>query len=103
MSTHETFLRIAADHPSLPGHFPGRPIVPGVVLLDEVVAATEDWLGRPLTIASLPQAKFLNPLLPEQTVQVLLQASGAELRFTLTRDGATIAQGMFRLAGGDPA
>ena len=29
------------DHPSLPGHFPGRPVVPGVVLLDRVLAAIE--------------------------------------------------------------
>jgi 3-hydroxyacyl-[acyl-carrier-protein] dehydratase len=30
---------ISADHPSLPGHFPGTPIVPGVVILDEILAA----------------------------------------------------------------
>ena len=29
---------IRADHPSLPGHFPGAPLVPGVVILDEVIA-----------------------------------------------------------------
>ena len=30
---------ISADHPSLPGHFPGMALVPGVVILDEVLAA----------------------------------------------------------------
>jgi 3-hydroxymyristoyl/3-hydroxydecanoyl-(acyl carrier protein) dehydratase len=34
-------LRIAADHPALAGHFPGFPIVPGVVLLDEALHAIE--------------------------------------------------------------
>ena|SRR5215469_13464070 len=32
-------LAIAADHPAFPGHFPGKPILPGVVLLDAVLHA----------------------------------------------------------------
>ncbi len=35
----ETTLRIAPDHPAFAGHFPGAPIVPGVVLLDAAVHA----------------------------------------------------------------
>jgi 3-hydroxyacyl-[acyl-carrier-protein] dehydratase len=34
-------LQIAPDHPALAGHFPGFPIVPGVVLLDEMLHAIE--------------------------------------------------------------
>lgn len=30
-------MSIGADHPALPGHFPGRPIVPGVVILDALI------------------------------------------------------------------
>jgi 3-hydroxymyristoyl/3-hydroxydecanoyl-(acyl carrier protein) dehydratase len=45
---------IPSDHPSLPGHFPGRPVVPGVVLLDRVVAAIESVHG-PLPPLRLPQ------------------------------------------------
>lgn len=100
---HETMLRVAADHPALPGHFPGRPIVPGVLLLERVIAAAEQWLQRPLHVASLPQAKFLAPLLPEETAQLRLRIDGGELRFTLTRNAETIAQGMLELAGGDRA
>jgi 3-hydroxymyristoyl/3-hydroxydecanoyl-(acyl carrier protein) dehydratase len=32
-------LTIAPDHPAFAGHFPGNPIVPGVVLLDRVLQA----------------------------------------------------------------
>ena len=40
-------LRFPADHPAGPGHFPGNPIIPGAVLLDELVAAIfpGDWTG----------------------------------------------------------
>ena len=59
------------DHPALPGHFPGAPIVPGVVLLEHVLAAIEpDGTAGALR---LPQVKFLRPLLPGETAEVELE------------------------------
>ena len=56
---------INADHPSLAGHFPGNPIVPGVVILEEVMQAFTEW--RPGSrVAGMPVVKFLTPLRPEQ-------------------------------------
>lgn len=93
MSEYTSSLRIPHDHPCLAGHFPGRPIVPGVVLLDEVIAAAESWLGRALRVRVLQQAKFSQPLLPEEPAQLSLTMQDATLRFTITRDGQKIAQG----------
>lgn len=98
MTTRHVELRIAANHPSLPGHFPGRPIVPGVVLLDQAIAAAEDWLQRPLRIASLQQAKFTRPLLPGEAATLALTFRDQELRFEVQRADERIAQGVFRLA-----
>jgi 3-hydroxymyristoyl/3-hydroxydecanoyl-(acyl carrier protein) dehydratase len=95
--TYSTTLRVPASHPALPGHFPGRPIAPGVVLLDAVLRAAEGWLGRPVHASALIHAKFTAPLAPEEEAQMLLTLSGAELKFTIARDGAPIAQGAFRL------
>lgn len=55
---------IASDHPAYAGHFPGMPITPGVVLLDEAmhrIAASEQISLQQCKINS---AKFLKPVLP---------------------------------------
>lgn len=95
--TASTTLRVPADHPSLPGHFPGRPIVPGVVLLDLALAEATRAFG-PLRAAGLPQAKFLAPLLPDEDATLELARDGTQLRFAWRRDGALLAQGAFTLA-----
>ena len=60
------------DHPSLPGHFPGRPLVPGVVVLERVLDAIEAGHGA-LGVIRLPQVKFLQPLLPGEQARVELE------------------------------
>ena len=83
---------IPADHPSLPGHFPGRPVVPGVVVLDRVLDAIEAAHG-PLGPLRLPQVKFVQPLLPDQVADIALEDLGARWKFRVTRDGLAIASG----------
>jgi 3-hydroxymyristoyl/3-hydroxydecanoyl-(acyl carrier protein) dehydratase len=85
-------LCFAADHPALPGHFPGRPLVPGVVLLDRVAAAVERWRGQ--RVAALAQVKFLRPLLPGQAAELILDADGKSIRFSICSGAATIASGI---------
>ena len=84
-------VRIGADHPALPGHFPGRPVVPGVVLLDAVAAALERWRGQ--RIAGLPLVKFLQPLLPDEDAELVLDDDGKSIHFTIVRGATTIAAG----------
>jgi 3-hydroxymyristoyl/3-hydroxydecanoyl-(acyl carrier protein) dehydratase len=50
-----------ADHPCLAGHFPGRPVVPGVALLDALAV----HLGP---LAALDGVRFLAPVLPGEDV-----------------------------------
>ena len=84
---------IDSDHPCLPGHFPGRPLVPGVVVLERVIAAIEAGHG-PLPGLRLPQVKFVQPLLPQQSAQVELDALGAgRWRFRVRRGEDLIASG----------
>ena len=80
-TAHSEKFHIGADHPALPGHFPGNPVVPGVVLLDRVVAAIERAWGQ--RIGGFPQVKFQRPLLPDQIAELFIErdASGARFRF----------------------
>jgi 3-hydroxyacyl-[acyl-carrier-protein] dehydratase len=96
--TFQRPLTIAASHPSLAGHFPGNPVVPGVVVLDHVLDAVEDWLGALPAELRLPQIKFLQPLLPDQAAEISLQREGGRLRFRVSRDGALIASGELEAA-----
>ena len=83
---------VPSDHPSLPGHFRGRPVVPGVVVLDHVLDAIEALHG-PLGNVRLPQVKFVQPLLPEERADVLLEGDEGRWRFRVVRDGQPIASG----------
>ena len=95
---HETTFVVPPDHPSLPGHFPGTPVVPGVVVLDHVLQASEQWQGRRLAARGLKQVKFHSPLLPGQRANVSLEIGSGALTFRVTRDDQPIAQGIFTLA-----
>lgn len=59
-------LSIAASHPAYAGHFPGQPILPGVVLLDAALHALAERQGgaAKLAPAQLKSAKFLSPVRP---------------------------------------
>jgi len=89
---------IPHDHPSLPGHFPGRPLVPGVVVLDRVIAAIEAQHGA-LGPVRLPQVKFLQPLLPGEAARIELVLRQAQderergWRFRVLRGETLIASG----------
>ena len=99
----ETTLHIAPDHPAFAGHFPGAPIVPGVVLLDAAVHAalqlrsraasdgTPGSLGEGCQISS---AKFLAPVGPGETLTIALDTTPeGSARFEISSGGRKVATG----------
>lgn len=95
---HIATLRVPARHPALTGHFPGNPIVPGVVILDAVICAAEAWLEARVHLAGLSHAKFLAPLKPDEDARIELQLREPLLDFAVYRGQDTIAKGTLRSA-----
>lgn len=59
-----TALAVPRDHPAYEGHFPGRPILPAVVILAEALAAIAAATGTTVDAWSVANAKFLEPVAP---------------------------------------
>jgi len=95
MSTDAAFT-ITADHPALAGHFPGNPVVPGVLVLEHVQRALAARVG-PVRLIGLPNAKFLSPLRPdEKCVVVFTGIADGNARFECRSGARTIARGALR-------
>lgn len=92
-------IRFAPTHPALAGHFPGRPIVPGVLLLDAVQEAIE---AGGLTLAGIAAAKFLSPAVPDEPLSVDYESDGSTVRFEIGCGERKVASGRFLLAGDGP-
>ncbi|HUY83455.1 MAG TPA: hypothetical protein VMU86_02680 [Steroidobacteraceae bacterium] len=61
-------LGITPDHPAYAGHFPGNPVLPGVVLLDAALRrlAAAGWIDP--AACDIPWFKFTAPVRPPDRV-----------------------------------
>ncbi len=85
---------VPAAHPAFLGHFPGRPIVPGVVLLDQAILFAQTLLAAPVERWQIGTAKFHSPVGPSESLVFSLRPTphGA-IAFTVTSGARAIAAG----------
>lgn len=66
-------FRFGAADPVFAGHFPNRPLLPGIFQIEMARTAAEWALGKPFFISEVCKAKFLHPIMPDQTVKLNLK------------------------------
>ena len=103
--TVERSYRFPAEFPGFAGHFPGYPIVPAIVQLQAALCLAEDWLGAPLRLAAVENAKFLLQLRPQEEIMVECRERRRDGRLTcearLRRGEEVAASFVLMLAAGE--
>ena len=96
---------IAADEWYLRGHFPGNPLVPGVILVEALAQVAGIALNSEQPdaccrtyLSAIRSAKFLRPVLPGEEITLVAQRRaqlGVVTQFAVTAsvNGAIVAEG----------
>ncbi len=100
----ETSLTFPASHPAFAGHFPGRPIVPGVLLLDAAIHAVLQAQPagsneRGTRTCQVNTAKFLSPVLPGEVLSLSWSdTQQGQVRFAIAGSGRQVATGVLGMS-----
>jgi 3-hydroxymyristoyl/3-hydroxydecanoyl-(acyl carrier protein) dehydratase len=94
-----TQIRIPPDAPYFDGHFPGRPLVPAVVILDLVRDCLAASAGDSVLRAPLAFAKFVAPLLPGELLTIEVEHSNGAHTFSCSAGARRVAFGAFGRRG----
>lgn len=93
----ELEFQFPANHPCGAGHFPGNPIIPGALLLDEALARIAADLSIHDAVWHVKSAKFPQPARPGDVVLASYTLSpGGEIRFECAVSGYKVLSGIAR-------
>ncbi len=90
-------VEVGLDHAAFAGHFPGRPIWPGVALLAEVLEAATADRALSALVGAAPQVsvvKFLAPVPPGAVLDISFRIGARSVSFSVTQDGQPAASGL---------
>ncbi len=87
-------LAISPQHAAFAGHFPGTPVVPGAVLLDETIRILATAANQNAAGCKIANAKFLSFVRPGEplSVEQEYRADGS-IRFVIRAPDRAVASG----------
>ena len=94
-------VAIAPDHPAFAGHFPGSPVLPGVVLAALVLEAVREspaHAARLGGMVQIDQLKFLAPVGPGASLCIKLWPQGRGVAFDIRQAATVVARGALSAA-----
>lgn len=91
-------FEVEAAHPAFLGHFPGRPVLPGVVQLDWALRMGREAFGPLGPFQALEHLKFQAVIGPEEPLELRLawDPAARELGFTYQGPGGLKSSGFAR-------
>ena len=85
---------VPPGHPIFVGHFPGRPIVPGVMLLEWVLGEIAQLRGCAPSVLRIREVKFIAPLAPAARADLHFELAGGRCAFSIRHGTESIARGI---------
>lgn len=93
----EHSFTIQKTHASLKGHFPNNPVIPGVIILDEIINIIKT-IKPEFTVNSIPMVKFIHPILPEQKIIVeIIEKAETTISFNCLHNNTKLVTGQLAL------
>jgi hypothetical protein len=97
-------ITLAADSPYFAGHFPGRPILPGVIELALMAEAAAHVSGRDDPVHTIPFARLRHLVVPGDRLELSARTmSGGRIRVDMTRGDTVVANAALELGALRPA
>ncbi len=90
-------VRFNESEPFFAGHFPGHPVVPGLIMIEGLIALVERATGTKRSLSKMIEAKFRNAALPNDVLDYTVTGAGPRFEAIIRCDGKDILQAKIEL------
>jgi 3-hydroxyacyl-[acyl-carrier-protein] dehydratase len=95
-------LRLRVSHRIFAGHFPGRPVLPGVCLVQLVQELAASVAGSAVRLVRAGPIKFITMIDPDRDAAIIITLTGKEaatLEWEITAEGSNAGGVCFKFKG----